>query len=99
MRIWKLKKMAVYFQGEKAIEIGKLLASLEQNSGSFFLILTKYLLTMYKHSFSGTGDGFALENFDDAYSLMNIEFRSDTFDKIKKYKIALPVISDLNILY
>lgn len=35
MRIWKLKKMAVYFQGEKAIEIGKLLASLEQNSRSF----------------------------------------------------------------
>lgn len=54
---------------------------------------------MYKHGFSGTGDGFALENFDDPYSLMNIEFRSDTFDKIKKYKIALPVRSDLNILY
>ena len=54
---------------------------------------------MYKPSFSGTGDGFALENFDDAYSLMNIEFRSDTFDKIKKQKIALPAISDLNILY
>ena len=35
MRIWKLKKMAVYFQGEKAIETGKLLASLEQNSRSF----------------------------------------------------------------
>ena len=39
---------------------------------------------MYKHAFSSTGDGFALENFDDAYSLVNIEFRSDTCDKIKK---------------
>ena len=36
MRIWKLKKIAVYFQGEKAIGIGKLLASLEQDSRSFF---------------------------------------------------------------
>ena len=54
---------------------------------------------MYKHAFSDTGDGygFFLENLDDPYSLVcvthYIECMADTCDGIKKYKIALPVIS------
>ena len=32
----EIKENGCYFQGEKAIEIGKLLASLEQNSRFFF---------------------------------------------------------------
>ena len=47
---------------------------------------------MQKHAFSGTGDGFSLENLDGAYSLVNIECMIDTCDGIKKQKIALPVI-------
>ena len=47
---------------------------------------------MQKHAFSGTGDGFSLENLDGAYSLVNIECMIDTCDGIKKWKIALPVI-------
>ena len=41
---------------------------------------------MYKHAFSGTGDGysFSLENLDDPYSLVNIECMTDTCDGIKK---------------
>ena len=54
---------------------------------------------MYKHAFSGTGDGysFSLENLDDPYSLVNIECMTDTCDGIKKQKIALPVISALKV--
>ena len=51
---------------------------------------------MQKHAFSGTGDGFSLENLDGAYSLVNIECMIDTCDGIKKQKIALPVISAPN---
>ena len=29
---------------------------------------------MYKSTFSGTGDGSALKNLDDAYSVVNIEW-------------------------
>ena len=56
---------------------------------------------MYKHAFSGTGDGysFSLENLDDPYSLVNIECMTDTCDGIKKQKIAVPVISALNVFY
>ena len=41
---------------------------------------------MYKHAFSGTGDGygFSLENLDDPCSLVNIECMTDTCDGIKK---------------
>ena len=35
---------------------------------------------MYKCTFSGTGDGFALKNLDDAFTVVNIECICDTFD-------------------
>ena len=41
---------------------------------------------MYKHAFSGTGDGYglSLENLDDPYSLVNIGWMTDTCDGIKR---------------
>ena len=39
---------------------------------------------MHKCTFSGTGDGCALKNLDDADSVVNIECGSDTRDGIKK---------------
>ena len=54
---------------------------------------------MYKLAFSGTADGFSLENLDGTYSLVNIECMIDTCDGIKKQKIAVPVISALNVFY
>ena len=52
----------------------------------FCLSFIKQLLTMYKHAFSGTGDGygFSLENLDDPYSVLNIECMTDTCDGIKR---------------
>ena len=47
---------------------------------SLFLNFTEQLLAMYKHTFSGTGDGFAVENVDDVYPIVNIECMSDTYD-------------------
>ena len=38
---------------------------------------------MFKHAFSGTADGFSLENLDDTYSRVNIECMTDTCDGIK----------------
>ena len=34
----------------------------------------KIVFAMYKCTFSGTGDGSALKNLDDAYSVVNIEW-------------------------
>ena len=39
---------------------------------------------MYKLAFSVTGDEFFLENVDNGYSLVNIEFMSDRCDGIQK---------------
>ena len=39
---------------------------------------------MYKCTFSGTGDGSALKNLDDAYSVVNTECGSDTRDGMKR---------------
>ena len=52
---------------------------------------------MYKHAFSVTGDEFSLENVDNGYSLVNIEFMSDRCDGIQKQKIDLPVTCDKNV--
>ena len=49
---------------------------------------------MYKRTFTGTGDGFAVENLDDVYPIANIECMNDTYDWIKKSKIALHVKHD-----
>ena len=39
---------------------------------------------MYKCTFSGTCDGSALKNLDDAYPVVNIECGGDTRNGIKK---------------
>ena len=46
----------------------------------FFLNFTDQLLAMYKRTFTGTGDGFAVENLDDVYPIANIECMNDTYD-------------------
>ena len=35
---------------------------------------------MYKHTFTGASDGFAVENLDNVYPIANIECMNDTYD-------------------
>ena len=46
----------------------------------FVLSFRKYLLTMYKCTFSGTGDRIAFKHLDDAYLFVNTECMSDKCD-------------------